>query len=70
MASVDSRVARRTTQALNPATRPLTGNNLGNQPLAGGPGSPPKREAQGIPKKIAAFTGAGGGGAKPPSAQG
>jgi len=45
---------------LNPTIRPLAGNNLGNQPSAGAPSGPPEGEAQGIPKKLAAFSGAGG----------
>ena len=46
--------------ALNPTMRPFAGNNLGCQPSAGAAGGPPKGEAQGIPKQLAAFTGAGG----------
>ena len=45
---------------LHPAIRPFAGNDLGRQPSACGPGGPPEGEAQGIPKKLAAFTGAGG----------
>jgi hypothetical protein len=33
---------------------------LWNQPSAGAPSGAPKGEAQGIPEKLAAFTGAGG----------
>jgi hypothetical protein len=40
--------------------RPFAGNNLGNQPGAGGPSGPPKGEAQGIPKQLAVLAGAGG----------
>ena len=45
---------------LNPTTRPFAGNDLGHKPIAGAAGGPPKGEAQGISKKLAAFTGAGG----------
>jgi len=45
---------------LNPAIRPFTGNNLRRQPSACAASGPPKGEAQGIPKQLAAFTGAGG----------
>ena len=45
---------------LHPTIRPFTGNNLGSQPSAGAPGGAPKGEAQGIPKKLEAFSGAGG----------
>jgi hypothetical protein len=38
----------------------FAGSNLGGEPSAGGPGGPPKAEAQGIPKQLAAFSGAGG----------
>ena len=40
--------------------RPSAGNNLGNQPGAGGPSGPPKGEAQGIPKQLAVLARAGG----------
>lgn len=45
---------------LHPTIGPLAGNNLGRQPSAGAPSGPPKSETQGIPKKLAAFSGAGG----------
>jgi hypothetical protein len=44
---------------LNPTIRPFAGNNLGRQPSASAPSGAPEGEAQGIPKKLAAFTGAG-----------
>lgn len=40
--------------------RPFAGNNLGYQPGTSGTCSPPEDEAQGIAKKLAAFSGAGG----------
>jgi len=45
---------------LNPTIRPLTGNDLGSQPSAGAASGAPEGEAQDIPKKLAAFSGAGG----------
>jgi len=45
---------------LNPAIRPLAGNNLGSQPSAGAPSDAPEGEAQGIPKQLAVLAGAGG----------
>ncbi len=45
---------------LNLTIRPFAGNNLGHQPSAGAPSGAPKGEAQSIPKKLAAFTKAGG----------
>ena len=47
-------------EGLNPTIRPFTGHKLGSQPSAGGPSGAPEGEAQGIPKQLAAFTGAGG----------
>jgi len=44
----------------NPTIRPFAGNILGSQPGAGAPSGPPESEAQSIPKKLAAFSGAGG----------
>ncbi len=43
-----------------PTIRSLTGNNLGSEPSARAPSGAPEREAQCIPKQLAAFTGAGG----------
>ena len=45
---------------LHPTNRPFAGSNLGSQPGAGAPSSPPKGKAQGIAKQLAAFSGAGG----------
>ena len=45
---------------LHPTNRPFAGSNLGSQPGAGAPSSPPKGKAQAIPKQLAAFSGAGG----------
>ena len=45
---------------LNPTIRPFAGQRIKNKPGDGGPGGLPKGEAQGIPEKPAAFTGAGG----------
>jgi hypothetical protein len=47
-------------KALHPTIRPYAGNNLGHQPSASAPSGAPKGEEQDIPKKLAAFTGAGG----------
>ena len=44
---------------LNPTIRPFSGQRIRNKPGDGGPGGLPKGEAQGIPEKPAAFTGAG-----------
>ena len=45
---------------LNPTIRPFAGQRIRNNPGDGGPGGLPKGEAQGIPEKPAAFTGAVG----------
>ena len=56
-----SQEARRTgIHPLHPTIHPLAGNNLGGEPGAGGAGGAPEGEAQGIPKQLAAFSGAGG----------
>ena len=55
---MESREARRT--GLHPTIRPFAGNNLGSEPGASGPSSPPKGKAQAIAKQLAAFSGAGG----------
>ena len=45
---------------LNPTIRPFAGNDLGHQPSASAASGAPKGKTQGIPKQLAAFTGAGG----------
>ena len=45
---------------LNPTTCPFAGQRIRSEPGAGAAGGPPKGEAQSIPKKLAAFSGAGG----------
>ncbi len=56
---MELRVARRNDlHPIHPTIRALTGNNLWRQPSAGAPSGPPEREAQGIAKKLAAFSGA------------
>ena len=45
---------------LNPTIRPFAGNDLGHQPSASAATGAPKGKTQGIPKKLAAFSGAGG----------
>ena len=47
-------------EACRTGLHPPTPRNLGGEPSAGAAGSAPKGEAQGIAKKLAAFTGAGG----------
>ena len=45
---------------LHPTICPFAGQCIRNEPSAGAASGQPKREAQGIAKKLAAFTGAGG----------
>ena len=45
---------------LHPTICPLTGQHIRREPSASGPSGPPKGEAQGIPKQLAAFSGTGG----------